>query len=82
MPIVKKNLAKCFTIHKDYWRYLHQVYYKTIESPDRRDENILIVGIQKFLRRECGDEISSVKSFRYNSPRAIQRIGDWGSILR
>ena len=49
---------------------------------DRGSENVLIRGLQRFLRREHGDAFSGVRSFRYASSTANQRIEAWLSILR
>ena len=49
---------------------------------DRGSENVLIGGLQRSFRREHGDVFSGVRSFRYGSSTANQRIGAWWSILR
>ena len=49
---------------------------------DRGSENVLIGGLQRFFRREHGDAFSGVRSFRYGSSTANQRIEAWWSILR
>ena len=41
---------------------------------DRGSENILIGGLQRFIRREQGDAFSGVRSFRYGSSIANQKI--------
>ena len=49
---------------------------------DRGSENVLIDGLQRFFRRECGDAFSEVRSFRYGSSKANKHIEAWWSILR
>ena len=49
---------------------------------DRGSENVLIGGVQRFFRRECGDAFSEVRSFRYGSSTANKQMEAWWSILR
>ena len=44
---------------------------------DRGSENVLIGGLQRFFRREYGEAFSGVRSFRYGSSTANQKIEAW-----
>ena len=72
-------------------RIIADIYIKCISKSmivpqilraDRGSENVLIGGLQRFFRREHGDAFSGVRSFRYGSSTANQRIEAWWSILR
>ena len=72
-------------------RIIADIYIKCISKSmivpqilraDRGSENVLIGGLQRFFRREHGDAFSGVRSFRYGSSTATQRIEAWWSILR
>ena len=49
---------------------------------DRGTENMIICGIQRFLRRNAGDLISNKDSFVYGSSTRNQLTEFWWSILR
>lgn len=49
---------------------------------DRGSENIVIGGIQRFLRRGFGDNLSGDLSFRYGPSTSNQRIEAWWSQFR
>lgn len=45
-------------------------------------ENVYVAGIQRFLRRECQDDLAGFKSFMYGTSVANQRIEAWWAYLR
>lgn len=45
-------------------------------------ENVYVAGIQRFLRRECQDDLAGFKSFMYGTSVANQRTEAWWSYLR
>ena len=49
---------------------------------DRGSENVVIAGIQRFLRRNCNDECNGKKSFLYGPSTRNQRIESWWSLLK
>ena len=49
---------------------------------DRGSENVVIGGIQRYMRKNHTDSLSGSKSFRYGKSTANQRIESWWSQLR
>lgn len=49
---------------------------------DRGSENIIIGGIQRYLRRDCDDDNAGYNSFKFGPSTRNQRIEAWWSILR
>ena len=49
---------------------------------DRRTENVIVCGAQRFLRRNCNDDFSGKRSFLYGPSTRNQRIESWWSIFR
>lgn len=54
----------------------------TVVRADRGSENIVIGGIQAFLRENHDDNLSGERSFRYGSSVTNQRIESWWSYFR
>ena len=49
---------------------------------DRGSENVVVCGVQRFLRRDLDDTLSGQASFRYGSSTSNQRIEAWWSQFR
>ena len=88
--ICKIIWLKALPINNDP-RNIADIYIKCISKStivpqilraDRGSQNLLIGGLQRFFRTEHGDAFSGVRSFRYGSSTANQRIEAWWSILR
>ena len=49
---------------------------------DRGSENVVLGGIQRYLRRNCADSFAGQVSFQYGPSTRNQRIEAWWSIFR
>lgn len=49
---------------------------------DRGSENVMVCGMQRFLRRDGIDSVAGDKSFLYGTSTSNQRIEAWWSILK
>ena len=45
-------------------------------------ENVVIAGVQSFLRAECNDDLAGEKAHRYGPSTGNQRIEAWWSYFR
>ena len=49
---------------------------------DRGSENVMVCGMQRFLRRNDADSVSGIKSFMYGTSTSNQRIEAWWSFFK